>query len=428
MIGVELVVVLALIVLNGFLALSEFAMVASRRARLQSLAAAGRRGAADAMRLAEDPGRFLSTVQIGITLVGVLAGAYSGATLAQRLDEALEGAGLSPSVAEPLAYALVVTGITYLSLVFGELVPKRLALVDAERIGSFVARPMLVLSRIAAPFVTVLDLSTRACLKLIGAYDRAPRKITDEEIKALIAEAESTGAVEPMEKEMISGVMRLAERSVRAIMTPRPEVSWIDLDASADEIRATLTASRFSKLPVGRGTIDEVVGVVRSKDVMDAMLNGRRFDLGALTRKAPVVNDWMDAIDLLELLRSSEVHMALVVDEYGSLQGIVTATDILTSIVGAFHEPGEAFEHPALRREDGSWLFDGALPSDEMAERLAITMPEDHDYHTVAGFVLSQTGHVPRLGDRVRWQGWEFEVIDMDGRRVDKVLASRLDG
>lgn len=426
MVYLEIALVLLLIVVNGFLAMSELSVVSARRARLQAMARAGNRRAEAALALAEQPGRFLSTVQIGITLVGVLAGAFSGAKIAHRLSVLLMPLGMSEAMADAVAFAAVVAAITYLTLIIGELVPKHLALRDAERSASLIARPMMILSRAAAPLVFVLDVSTRLVLRLLGSKEESEHAVTDEEIKALIAEAESAGVVEPEERRMIAGVMRLGDRPVRAVMTPRHDIDWIDLNDDEATIRREIRESQHSRFPAARGDADEAIGVILAKDLLDAYLDGKPVDPRAFVREAPAIPDSMDALHVLELLKNSPIGIALVVDEYGHCEGIVTASDILQAIVGEFRDVEEPQHQNAVRRPDGSWLLDGAMPADEMADLLNVALGEDRDYHTVAGFMLYGLKRVPRTGETFDRFGWRFEVVDMDGKRVDKVMAQRL--
>ena len=427
MIIVELGLVLFLILLNGFLAMSELAVVSARRARLQAMAASGVRGAATALRLASNPGRFLSTVQIGITLVGVFAGAYSGATIAERLADYLEAQfAISTSFAEAGSLVLVVAIVTYLSLIVGELVPKQIALRNPEGVASFVARTMEVLSKIVSPAVWLLDMSSRLVLRLLGSKAKTGESVTEDEIKMVIAEAESAGVLEPAEKEMMAAVLRFGDRPVQAIMTPRHDVDWVDVEDPEPEIRRKLQSSQHSRLPVGRGSIDEVVGVVQAKDLLNAFISGGSVRLKDHIKQAPVVHESVDALEILTIIKSSPVHIALVVDEYGVFQGLVTSGDVLESIAGAFTESDGTDEPDAVQREDGSWLFSGSMPCDEMADRLMVSLPQGGNFHTVAGFILYSLKRLPRIGDVVVNGGWRFEVVDMDGRRIDKVLASRV--
>jgi putative hemolysin len=419
----ELAIVAFLIVLNGLFSLSELAIVSSRKARLKTMAEAGRPGATTALALAEDPGRFLSTVQIGITLVGILAGAYSGAALGDRLGNILIGYGLSEGVAEPLGYGLVVAIITYLSVVIGELVPKNLALSNTEGIACAVAPMMALVSKVAAPVVWLLDASTRLVFRLLGRSTGSDSAVTEEEIRTIVAEAETAGVIETDERKMISGVLRLGDRAVRAVMTPRTDVDWIDLDDDEFDIREILINSPHSRLPVAEGHPDNMLGVVQARELLAASLRDESLDIRKHIRKAPIIPDTLDALDALEVLRQAEVPMALVHDEYGHFDGVVTPADILDAIAGAFRsDEGEA-EPEAVQREDGSWLLAGWMPADEMAEQLGITLPERRNYETVAGLVIGELQHLPNAGEAVETLGWRFEVVDMDGRRIDKVLA-----
>ncbi|MDS4041469.1 MAG: hemolysin family protein [Candidatus Competibacter sp.] len=422
----EALIVLLLILLNGFFAMAELAVVSSRKARLRQMADAGQWGAATALRLAENPGRFLSTVQIGITLIGIFAGAFGGATLAEELDVWL-ATTFPPLIphSSQLALGLVVASMTYLSLIVGELVPKHLALRDPERLAAAVAWPMGVMASIGAPLVWLLDCSTHAVLRLLGMSSASKQRITDEEIKALLAEAAATGVVERAEQAMISGVMRLADRPVGAVMTPRTAIVWLDLDDPPAVLLNAIRTSRFSRFPVGRGAIDEIQGVVRAKDLLDGYLAGQAPNFGALLREAPVVHESTHALRVLDLIKQSPARLALVRDEYGGLEGLVTLTDLMEAIVGDLAEPREPAEPLVVRREDGSWLIDGALPADELRDLLSLRgIPVEGDYYTLAGLVLARLGEVPATGQWFDWGGYRFEVVDMDGQRIDKVLVS----
>jgi putative hemolysin len=376
--------------------------------------------------LATDPGRFLSTVQIGITLVGVLSGAFSGATLGLHLAKWFVDLGLRASVAEALGVGLVVAVITYFSLVIGELVPKQIALRNPEKIAARVAPAMTAMASIASPIVSFLDISGRAVLRALGYRAQPEHRVTDEEIRSLMAEAETAGVLEPGERAMIAGVMRLGDRPVRAIMTPRRQVDMVDLTADPDDLRRTIVQSVHSRLPAHAGTPEEMLGVVQAKDLLDAYLRGESPDIRAQVRPAPNVPDTADALDVLGVIKRSPVHIALVHDEYGQFEGIVTNADILEAIAGAFRTDAGPLEPEAVRRQDGSWLISGSMAADEMADRLSISLPTDRGYHTAAGFVLSQLGHLPEIGESFDTQGWRFEVVDLDGRRIDKILVSRI--
>lgn len=426
MLYVELLIVVALILINGLLAMSELAIVSSRPARLRGLADRGVNGARRALALASDPGRFLSTVQIGITLVGVLSGAFSGATLGLRLSNWLIVLGVPNGVADALGIGFVVALITYMSLILGELVPKQVALRNPEAVAVKVAPSMTLLARIGAPVVWLLNVSGKAVLKLIGSKEQGEEKVTDEELKMLIAEAETAGVIESDERAMITGVMRLADRAVRALMTPRMEVDWIDLTAGEEAIRRTLMETQHSRLPAGEGSVDKSIGVVQTRELLAALLSGKALDPRSHVRPAPVVHDVSDALDVLATLREAEVPMALVHDEYGHFEGIVTPADILEAIAGVFRADADTEGPQAVQREDGSWLLAGYMRADEMADLLDIVVPENRAYETVAGFVLSHLHRLPATGECVDAMGWRFEVVDLDGRRIDKVMASRM--
>jgi putative hemolysin len=426
MVYIEIAIVVVLIFVNGLLAMSELAVVSSRPARLKAMVERKVKGAAKALELAANPGRFLSTVQIGITLVGVLSGAFSGATLGDRLTAVLIGQGISTGLASTLGVGIVVALITYASLIVGELVPKQLALRNAEGIAVTVAPAMAILAKIAAPLVFLLDFSGRGVLWLLGQRGESEEKVTDEEIKMLVAEAEHHGTIESDERRMIAGVMRLGDRAVRAVMTPRTEVDWINLEADETGIRRTLTETQHSRLPAGEGTVDAMVGVVASRDVLASLLSGKQLDVRKHLRTAPIVHDQADALDVLATLRESDTPMALVHDEYGHFEGIVTPADILEAITGVFRADLDEGDETAIQRADGSWLLAGYMPADEVADQLDIDLPENRDYETLAGFILSHLHHLPATGEIVDAQGWRFEVVDLDGRRIDKVIASRL--
>ncbi|MCA0029545.1 hemolysin family protein [Mesorhizobium sp. B263B2A] len=429
MLYVEIAIVVVLICVNGLLSMSELAIVSSRPARLKTMIDREVKGAGRALALGSNPGKFLSSVQIGITLVGVLSGAFSGATLGERLAQFLASTGMRETVADPLGVGIVVAIITYFSLIVGELVPKQIALRDPERVAARVAPAMTILATVSAPLVFLLDISGRAILWLLGQRGESEEKVTDEEIKMLVAEAEHHGTIESDERRMIAGVMRLGDRAVRAVMTPRTEVDWINLQSDEAAIRRLLVETQHSRLPAGDGGVDVMVGVVQTRDVLAAILAGRTLDPRKHVRAAPIVYDQADALDVLQKLKESDVPMALVHDEYGHFEGIVTPADILEAITGVFRADLDAGdEENAVKREDGSWLLAGYMQADEMAEVLGIDLPENRDYETVAGYVLSHMHHLPATGECVDAQGWRFEVVDLDGRRIDKLIATRLPG
>ena len=421
----ELVIVSVLILLNGLFALSELAVVSARHPRLKSLAASGRHGADSALALASDPGRFLSAVQIGITLIGIVNGAYSGEAFGAHAAAALKGIGVPDAVASPLGYGLVIAVITYVSVIVGELVPKNLALRNAEGIACAVAPAMTLFSRAAAPVVWLLDASTRLVFRLFGQSTDNKTRVTDEEIRTLIAEAESAGVIETGERQMIAGVMRLADRAVVGLMTPRTDVDWIDIDGTEADIKRRLIETPHSRLPVGEGSPDHLVGVVQTRELLAAILGGKPFDVRSHIRKAPIVPETTDALDVLAVLRQSEVPMALIHDEYGHFEGLVTPADILEAIAGVFKSDLAGDETHATERADGSWLLAGSMPVDEMADTIGFPLPPQRSYETVAGFLLAHLQHIPQTGEHIETGGWRFEVVDLDGRRIDKVLASR---
>lgn len=419
----EILIVAFLIILNGALAMSELAVVSARPARLKAMADQGSKGAATAIRLAENPGRFLSTVQIGITLVGVLSGAFSGATLGTRLAGWLAGQGVSTEWASTLGVGGVVVLLTYLSLIVGELVPKQIALKNAEGVAARVAQPMVWLSWIAAPIVWFLDMSGRAMLWLLRVKEEGGARVTEEEVRTLLAEARVEGVIESEEQDMLTGVMRLADRSAKALMTPRRAVEMIDLEDPQTRILSEIRRIARPRIPVRRG--DDVLGVLYLTDAFTAMAGGKPLDIASLVREVPIVSEHSDAIAVIEMLRASPNHMALVYDEYGSFEGIITTGDILEAITGTFLEAASD-EPDIVTREDGSLLVSGWMPVDEFCERTLIPRAEAGDYETVAGLVLNQLRQIPKLGDHVDVAGWRIEVIDLDDRRIDKLLVSRL--
>jgi putative hemolysin len=421
----ELLIVLFLILLNGFFALSELAVVSARHPRLRTMAAAGRVGANRALALTSNPGRFLSAVQIGITLIGTINGVYSGETFGEYAVSYLKDLGVPDAVATPLGFGSVIVLVTYLSVIIGELVPKNFALQNPEAIACTVAPLMVTFTKFASPIVWLLDNSTQLVFRLLGQSPENEKRITDEEVKTVIAEAESAGVLEQSERLMISGVMRLADRAVVGLMTPRTDVDWLDIKGSEAEIKDRLIRTPHSRLPVGDGSPDAMIGVVQARELLAAILSAKPFDLRAHIRHAPIIPETMGALATLSILREAEVPMALVHDEHGSFEGLATPADILEAIVGVFKSDAVGAEPLAVERNDGSWLLSGAMPADEMADTIGIALPETRTYDTVAGFVLAELQHMPAIGEHVDTNGWRFEVIDLDGRRIDKVLASR---
>jgi putative hemolysin len=425
--ALEIAAIVFLLILNGWFAMSELAIVSSRPARLAALASEGSNGARVALELAENPARFLSSVQVGITLVGILAGAVSGATLADKLGAwiATESPALGRG-SHAIAIALVVGAITYASLIVGELVPKQIALANREAVAARVARPMAAVARFASPLLWMLELSSRTVLKLLRIHKSDGQAVTEEEVRAMIAEGTEAGVFAPQEKDLMAGVMRFGDRKARAVMTPHREMVSIDLAWDPERIIRTLRESRHTRYPVYRDDPNDIIGVVEAKDLLDMQLDGRAFDPNQAVRSLEVVPDSAPAVRVLEVLRRSPIRMVLVIDEYGSVEGIVTATDILSVIAGSFREHGADEEATVVRRDDGSWLVDGDLPVDVAAEQIGCRkMTEDGTYATVAGFILAKARRVPSAGDHFEWEGWRFEVVDMDGRRIDKILVSR---
>jgi putative hemolysin len=423
----DIVLIVALIALNGVFAMSELAIVSSREARLRAMAKSGSTGAKAALQLAADPSRFLSTVQIGITLIGILAGAYSGASLGGPLAERLVAyGGMDPETARTVGFTIVIVITTYLSLIIGELVPKQFALRNPEVIAAIMARPMNLLSKATAPFVWLLDRTSALIFRIIGLDRENKNVVTAEELHLVVAEAQTAGVLDESERSIISGIVRLADRPVREIMTPRTDIDWIDLRCTREEIRAELAATPHSRLPVAEGSADQIVGVVSTRDMLAALLDGEEIDLAKLMRPAPVIPDLMDAMDALAVLRSAEVPLALVHDEYGHLDGIVTPGSLLAALAGAFaNDLDEGEDPPCVERDDGSWLISGAASADLLSDRLGVAMPDDRDYSTVAGFALWVLKRIPETGETFRFDQFKFEIVDMDGRKIDKLLVQR---
>ena len=424
----DLAIIIALIVLNGVFAMSELAIVSAKTSALEARAEAGSLGARTAIELAADPGKFLSTVQIGITLIGIIAGAYSGASLGGPVGERLEWLGLPGKYADESGFALVIAFTTYFSLIVGELVPKQLALRAAVPVSLVMSRPMAWMARAAAPLVWLLDKSSATLIALFGLRERGEHSVTAEELQMIFAEATRSGVIEADQRQILTGVVRLAERPVREMMTPRTEVDWIEADADLAEIRQTIEESPHSLMPVAEGSPDTILGVVKVREVLAAMVAGEPVSIRAMMRRVEVVPDQLDAMDALRALQSSEVAMAVVHDEYGHFEGIVTPVDLLTAIVGTFVSDQDEGDLPqVVEREDGSLLVAGSLSADALADRLGLEYGENREFGTAAGYVLSVLKKLPAEGEHFTDQGWRFEVVDMDGRRIDKLLVSRED-
>lgn len=424
----EIIIILLLLVANGVFAMSEIAVVASRKIRLQQLADSGNKQAQAALKLAKSPNQFLATVQVGITLIGILAGAFGGATIAEKITAYLNTLPCLTQYSELLGFGIVVIIITYLSLIIGELVPKRLALNNPERMASTMALPMNVLSRIALPVVRLLDTSTNIVFHLLGIKPSLESAVTVEEIKGLIEQGTESGIFEETEQNMIENVLRLDERPVGAWMTPRTKIVWLDIDEPLEEIRRKVVEYHYSRFPVAKDNLDHIIGVVRAKDLLVQSLTNKPLDLKAILRPPLYIPDSMSALDVLELFKKQKTHIALITDEYGGIEGMITHNDILDDIVGNIPVAGESSAEPqALRREDGSWLVDGLLDIDTFKEIFEIDQlpgEEDSGYHTVGGFIMNHVQHIPAEGQHFELQNLRFEVLDMDGRRVDKVLVT----
>ena len=422
---IDVLVILLLIALNGVFAMSELAVVSSRKARLEAMARTGRKGARIAIELAADPNRFLSTVQVGITLIATLAGAFSGEQLGGPVGARLARLGIAEPLADTLGFVLVIAATTVVSLIGGELVPKQIALRSPEPLAAVLAPPMKWLSRAAAPLVWLLDRVSAGIFRLLRLSRENEDQVTAEELQLVVQEASRSGVIEEHERSIISGVVRLANRPVREVMTPRTEVDWIDRSLDADGLRQQLMAATHSRLLVGDGSVDAIAGVVQARDVAGALLRGEPLDLQRLMRKAPVVIDQIDAMDALTALREADVPVALIHDEYGHFEGIVTPADLLAAIAGEFASDVEPDDAPSVvERADGSLLVAGAMAADTLADRLGLDLPADRDYATVAGLALAALKRWPAEGEAFVEQGWRFEVVDLDGRRIDKLLVS----
>jgi putative hemolysin len=422
----SIIIISILILLNGVFSMYELAMVSSRKVRLEQKAEEGDNGARAALVLLETPNRFLSTVQVGITLIGIISGAFGGASLAAPLGLVFTRWGWFGESAQSVAFFAVVASITYLSLVFGELLPKRIALNNAEVIASSLSGVMGTLSKITRPIVSFLTLSSEFAMKLLGLKSKPEPAITEEEIKLLIEEGRAGGVFEAAEQDMVSGVFRLGERRVDAMMTPRTDVLWIDLDDDRETILREMIASDYSRIPVARGDLDTVEGIIDVKDLVGVDLHSADFHLEEYIRTPLYVPENMAALKVFDQFRTSGIHQALVIDEYGGVQGMVTLYDVLEAIVGEIPQDEEDKEQEAVLRTDGSWLFDGMIAIDELKEILEVDeFPGETrvDFQTLSGFVMDQLGTIPKVGQSFEWDRFTFEVVDMDARRVDRVLV-----
>jgi len=425
----EVVIIFLLILVNGFFSMSEIALVSARKVRLEQRAEEGDRGAKDALKLTESTNRFLSAVQIGITLIGVLTGALGGATLADRISASLAGIPWLAPYAYAVSLALVVLLTTYFSLVLGELIPKRLGMNDPERIASSVAGVMRFFSWIVAPIIKLLSWSTDLGLRILGVRRPNEPPITQDEIKVLIEQGTQVGVFNETEQDMVEGVFRLNDRLVDALMTPRTGIEWLDLEDDSEEIFEQVLASSHSRFPVARGTLDNVIGIVNAKDLYEQKLSGKPFDLSVLAQKPLFIPESTPASRTLEMVKSAGMHEALIIDEYGGLLGMVTLFDVLESIVGAIPNQEEGTSSEIMRRDDGSYLIDGLLPIDELKELFDLDdLPEEEKvgYQTVSGFVMNQLGTIPSTGQHFDFRNLRIEIVDMDGHRVDKILVNIL--
>ena len=428
MLAFSIVVVLLLVVLNGLFAMTELAVVSSRKSKLQSRAERGDRGARTALKLAEEPTHFLSAVQVGITLIGILAGAYGQAAIGGELNRLLET--YIPVVAEYshiIATGIVVVLITYVSVIVGELVPKRLALIFPEPIAAKMAGPISLLAVVLKPFVVLLTASTSGILKLFNIKDRDGSDVTQEEVETMIAEGTSAGLIEPEEQEMIEEILTLGDRPIKVAMTPRHEVSWIALDDPDEVIKDEVRSSPHSRLVVAReNDVDNPLGVVHKKDLLDSILDNGEFNVERLVQIPAFIPQTTSVLKALEILKRSKVHMAFIVDEYGAFEGVVTATDLLEMIAGDFNEDHDEPSLNIVQREDGSWRVDGQTDLDELADALGEDFGDHDGFHTVAGLVLHELSRIPDEGDRLQLGRFEVEVVTMDDRRIDTLAFHQL--
>jgi len=424
----EVALLLGLILLNGVFAMSEIALVTARRGRLQALEHQGDLGAAAAIRLGADPTRFLSTIQIGITSIGILNGIVGEAVFARPFGEWLKGLGMEPTAAGVFATVMVVVVVTYLSIVLGELVPKRLGQLKAESVARFVARPMLGLAAISKPFVRGLSGSTELVLKLFGLHGKNTPTVTEEEIHAMLEEGSDTGVIEDEEHQMVRNVFRLDDRQIVSLMVPRGEIVFLDLERPLEENLKRIESSEHTRFPVSRGGMREVVGVISAKQMLSQTLRGQPLDLQNNLQPAVFVPESLTGMELLQNFRSSNAQLVMVIDEYGEVQGMVTVRDVIEAITGEFH-PHDVEEAWAVERDDGSWLIDGLIPIPELKDRLKLREAPEEDrgrYNTLSGMMMLLLGRVPRTADSVEWESWRLEIVDMDRKRIDKVLATRL--
>ncbi|HEX6269237.1 MAG TPA: hemolysin family protein [Anaerolineales bacterium] len=422
-IGTEILIILFIILINAVFVLSEMSVASSRKVRLQQRINEGDRRALTALKLIEHPNLFLATVQIGITLVSVFVGAVGGATISEPLSQLLMQIPALAKYSNSLALGIVILGITFVSIVLGELVPKRIALHNPEQIASFLAGPMILVSKLFAPFVWLLGRITDFILRILGVRPGTDPPVTEEEIQLLIDQGTEAGVFETAEHDMVEGVFSLGDQRVYSLMTPRTDIVWLDIDDSVEDIRAKISQSEYSRFPVRQGSLDTILGIVKARDLLLPSLSGEKIRLKDLLRPAFYVPETMMASRALEIFKEKGTEMLLIIDEFGSLQGLLTITDVLEEIVGQI----EIVEPQATQRQDGSWLLDGRLEADEFKEIFDLpVLPHEDEYETLSGFVMVSLGRVPQTADHFEWQGLRFEVIDMDGHRVDKVLVTTL--
>lgn len=424
----EILLLTALILLNGAFAMSEIALVTARRARLARLAEGGNASAALALKLHDDPTRFLSTVQVGITSIGILNGIVGEAALAKPLARWLQTGGMPAEASQFAATALVVILITYATIVLGELVPKRIGQFNPERMACRLARPMHLLARLARPFVRLLSASTDAVLRLLHSHPSAQQDIIEDEIHALLQEGSESGVIEPQEHEMVRNVFRLDDRPVESLMTPRADIVYLDTSLPLEENLRRVAGSEHTRFPVCRNGLDEVLGILSTKQLLDAMLAGAPPGLDGPLLPAVYALERLSSLDLLEQFRASDTHLMLVIDEYGEINGLITLQDVLEAVTGEF-KPRNLEEAWAVQREDGSWLLDGLIPIPELKDRLGLkSVPAEARmrYHTLSGLVMWLSDQLPQTGDVLTLENWRLEVVDLDGKRIDKILATPL--
>ncbi len=421
----EVLLILLLIFANGIFAMSEMAIVSARKIRLQQFANKGNETARVALELANNPDRLLSTVQIGITLIGILAGAFGGATIAEQIALQIDQIPVLKGYGEAIGLLIVVATITYLSLVIGELVPKRLALGNAERIAVLIARPMRFLSWLATPFVSLLSFSTNMVFKVLRLRPSDEPPVTEEEIKILIEQGTQAGVFEETEQDLVQRVFRLGDRRVSALMTPRPDIFWLDINESEDETLQKIAGCQYSRFPVCRDAVDNVVGTLKAKEYLAAKLKDSTVLLESFIREPLFVPETSSAFQVLEMFKTAQMHLALIIDEYGTIEGLVTTNDFLEAIAGEAAQMN-AENSLIVRRDDGSYLIDAALPVDEFEDFFAVEVNEDGSFQTLAGLILAKLRHFPSVAESFEINGLRLEIVDMDGRRIDKVLVSRL--